>query len=254
MSQISVFGTRCRRKGGRFLLVFIALSAWSGAAFGFDWPVEKKVLTATFGENRWNHFHDGIDIGGGEQAVHPTEAGEILFTFEEGAESRDLPTGLGSFVVIDHDNGYRSLYAHLKLGSVPVDKTAVSPDDVIGYVGDTGDSLGKHLHFGIVDRTQNEMVNPLTVLPPLGDTTRPVLDGVFFERNKELTRFGTTGNREPGRSQSRRICLRSESIRRVFQSDGPLSNRGEHEWTGAVSRYLRCVESEGWERLSDSVG
>lgn len=151
-----------------------------------DWPVKHEVLTATFGENRWDHFHDGIDIGGGEQAVHPAADGQVLFTYDEGRDTRDLPTGLGSFVVLQNGPQLRTLYAHLRRGSVIRGKTTVTTSDVIGIMGDTGDSVGRHLHFEVIDSAKGEIVNPLTLLPPLADTVKPVIQSVSIERGKKL--------------------------------------------------------------------
>ena len=36
----------------------------------YKWPVRNISLTATFGEDRWGHFHSGIDLGGGEQEIY----------------------------------------------------------------------------------------------------------------------------------------------------------------------------------------
>jgi len=88
---------------------------------GFDWPVEEKVLMATFGERRHGHFFSGIDIGGGEQVVFPIADGELIFFHEEGALSHALKRGNGSFIVLQHEGGIRSAYSHLRKGSIPRD-------------------------------------------------------------------------------------------------------------------------------------
>ncbi len=169
-----------------------------GIVGALDWPVQKEVLTATFGENRWDHFHDGIDIGGGEQQVHPSADGQVLFTFDEGQDVRDLPTGLGSFMVLQHGQDIRTLYAHMKRGSVLTNKSTVSTGDVIGVVGDTGDSVGRHLHFEVIDRAKGEIINPLTVLPSLADTVNPVIRSVSIEQNKKITALRPTMTVEGG--------------------------------------------------------
>ena len=35
-----------------------------------DWPVQKRIITGTFAQDRGDRFFDGLDIGGGEQEVH----------------------------------------------------------------------------------------------------------------------------------------------------------------------------------------
>ena len=58
----------------------------------------------------------------------------------------------GNYVKIKHSNGMYTLYAHLKYGSISVNKgDTVSEGQVIGYMGNTGHSFGAHLHFEVRD-------------------------------------------------------------------------------------------------------
>ncbi len=70
--------------------------------------------------------------------------------------------GYGNFVVIDHGNGYSTLYEHLESLSVSCGE-AVFQGSVIGTAGTTGNSTGPHLHFEI--RYANSPVNPWDYLP-----------------------------------------------------------------------------------------
>ena len=156
-------------------MLMVVLCAYG---FAFQWPVENPVLTATFGENRRSHFHTGIDLGGGELEVHPIEDGEIIFYFRQGESSSALPTGLGNFLVIEHPRGIRSLYAHLKDGSLKVDEHEVEKQDILGIIGDTGYSLGKHLHFEVFDKELRQLVNPMRLLPELPDRNAPSINNI----------------------------------------------------------------------------
>lgn len=168
----------------KYLVTAILILSCGHISFAFEWPVADRVLTATFGESRRDHFHTGIDIGGGEQSVHPVESGEIVFRFQEGEVPGDIPTGYGNFVVIEHARGVRSLYAHLKSGSVIADTHVVTPADVVGIIGDTGASQGKHLHLEFIDSELSRLVNPLKVLPHLSDTVSPTIESVHLDSGK----------------------------------------------------------------------
>ncbi len=168
---------------GAAAAVFIILSA--GILWAIDWPVSTIVLTGTFGENRDSHFHAGIDLGGGEQSVFPVLAGEMLFYHEEGEDPLDLPTGLGSFVILEHDRGLRSLYSHLKAGSIPAETVSFTTTTSVGTTGDTGSSYGTHLHFAIIDREFNQIVNPLLLLNPIADMKKPVIEKVELVANNQ---------------------------------------------------------------------
>lgn len=70
----------------------------------------------------------------------------------------------GNYVKIKHNNGYYTLYAHLKYGSVCVKKDEkVKKGQVIGYMGDTGRASGAHLHFEVRDK-KNSKINPTPYL------------------------------------------------------------------------------------------
>lgn len=93
-----------------------------------------------------NSFHGGIDLAGGNGALHgapvyATRGGTVIT-----AVTSD--SGYGIYVLIDHGGGYSSLYAHMSVRYVNVGDT-VQKGQMIGKVGDTGNSRGAHLHFEI---------------------------------------------------------------------------------------------------------
>ena len=83
-----------------------------------DWPVSARIITGTFGEDRGDHFQNGIDIGGGSQDVHAVLPGELVFRYDEASDYSSLPRGVGSFVVLHHDQDILTLYCHLQNGSL----------------------------------------------------------------------------------------------------------------------------------------
>ena len=66
--------------------------------------------------------------------------------------------GYGNYVLIDHGFGYKTRYAHLESTSV-VRGAKVERGDVVGLMGNTGKSKGKHLHYEVIYRNRHE--NPL---------------------------------------------------------------------------------------------
>jgi hypothetical protein len=167
------------------LTILLAPLAVALPAAGFDWPLAKVVLTATFGESRGDHFHTGVDLGGGDQEVRPIAAGEVVFSYEEGEDRGCLPVGLGSFLVLQHQGGVRSLYGHLESGSMRRDRVLFDGSEVLGRVGATGYSLGKHLHLTIIDSEMRSLINPLAVLPPLPDRQAPVAKDLELRSGRE---------------------------------------------------------------------
>lgn len=103
-----------------------------------------------------NAFHGGIDIAGGSGKLHgapvyATRGGTVI-----SAVTSD--TGYGIYVLIDHGGGYSSLYAHMSVRYVNVGDT-VQKGQMIGRVGNTGNSRGAHLHFEI--RYYGEKQDPM---------------------------------------------------------------------------------------------
>jgi len=160
-----------------FLVAVLTLVA--ARAMSLDWPVADRVITGTFGEDRGDHFHNGIDIGGGAQDVRPVLPGELVFRWDEASDYSSLPRGLGTFVALRHGQGLVTLYAHLQNGSLGPPRTSYQPADRLGVIGETGDASGPHLHFAVFDEEAGSAVNPLLFLPPLAARQPPVIRRVF---------------------------------------------------------------------------
>lgn len=89
-------------------------------------------------DGKWRH-HNGIDIAIPEGTpVRPAAAGTVVFSGER--------PGYGRTVLIEHDNGMITLYAHNSRLAVAAGR-AVDADTVIALSGSTGRSTGPHLHF-----------------------------------------------------------------------------------------------------------
>src|SRR5208337_3207148 len=168
------------------ILVPIALMLQVPLLGALDWPVKDRILTGTFGEDRSDHFHLGIDLDGGEQEVRPVLGGELVFRYDEGESYSSLPRGLGSFVVLHHSQDILSFYCHLQKGSLGPIQTTYTPSDRIGIIGDTGHSDGKHLHFALYDEEAGSWINPLSILPPLPDTQQPIIKRVMLSVGEQV--------------------------------------------------------------------
>lgn len=116
----------------------------------FVWPASGYISQNFY----W--YHRAIDIAsGGGGPILAADSGKVAV-----AGWVDN-SGYGNRVVIDHGNGYVTLYAHLSVVRVQVGQT-VNKGDVIGDMGSTGRSTGTHLHFEI--RRGGTLINPLSLL------------------------------------------------------------------------------------------
>lgn len=119
---------------------------------GFIWPAANHYLS---GNDYWSG-HLAIDIAAGTGAsIYAADSGVIVF-------AGSATGGYGNMVMIDHGNGYQTLYAHLSQ-VVAHCGSSVLQGQVIGYAGSTGHSTGPHLHFEV--RYLGGFINPWYVLP-----------------------------------------------------------------------------------------
>lgn len=124
----------------------------------FQWPVPSlKVITTNF-EYRWGSFHPALDISGYSaygKSIVAADGGTVV--------ASGWGNGYGNRIIIDHGNGYRTLYAHCSELLVPTG-TKVSKGQLIARVGSTGNSTGPHLHFEVILNGVKQ--NPLHYVSP----------------------------------------------------------------------------------------
>jgi len=152
-------------------------------------------VTGTFGQDAGGYFLRGIEISGGAQPVFPVDDGVVV-----AAHSAACPvaSGLGSFVVVEHDQAFRSVYAHLETESLPRVGMIVGPESRIGVVGESGQVRRRALRLFIIDLERAEYVNPVLLLPDLTDETRPTIGAVFARTDDSLYDLRETRALPPG--------------------------------------------------------
>ena len=116
-------------------------------------------LSSTYGFRthpvyKTRRFHSGIDLGTKENTpILSIESGTVV--------SAGFARGYGNYVVIKHNGGIKSAYAHMN--KILVTKgEKVNKEDKIGLVGMTGTATGNHLHFEIIK--DNKKINPLKII------------------------------------------------------------------------------------------
>lgn len=134
------------------------------SASGWAWPMpyDGVYLTSYYGyryhplDGDWR-YHSGIDVsmsGAYGKNIVATRAGTVILSSLESESG----TGYGNYIIIDHGDGYTSLYGHCSALLVSQGQH-VSRGQIIARVGSTGWSTGPHLHFEV--RYNGETVDPL---------------------------------------------------------------------------------------------
>lgn len=121
----------------------------------FIWPANNHYLSGYDYSPATNHY--GIDVAGSlGDALYAADNGVVVYA---GWNNH----GYGNVVVIDHGNGWQTLYAHMSVISVGCG-ASVYQGSVIGSIGSTGNSSGPHLHFEMLNESYGK-VNPWNFLP-----------------------------------------------------------------------------------------
>ena len=139
-------------------------------------PLDGARLSSSFGMRKhpisgYNKMHKGVDFAAPTGTpIYAGGNGIVEFIGNNG--------GYGKYIRIRHNNEYKTAYAHLSRYEKGISKgVRVNQGEIIGYVGNTGNSTGPHLHYEIL--YQNKHINPLKLKLPSGK----ILTG------KELQRF-----------------------------------------------------------------
>ena len=131
-------------------------AAYSGA--GFAYPVRYAGVSSPFG-NRYHPvlkryiLHTGVDLVAKYVPLRAAKSGVVTFAGNM--------SGYGKIIIIRHDNGYETRYAHLSVISTNVGEH-VNQGDLIGKTGNSGRTTGAHLHFEI--RQNGVPKNPMKYL------------------------------------------------------------------------------------------
>jgi len=125
-------------------------SSFSGS--GFTWPVHGLITQFA----SW--YHEALDLA----APYGTPIVAAKSGTVAEANTGGYNYGYGNDVVIDHGDGYKTLYAHMEAVNVTAGQQVVGGSTVIGWIGMTGRTTGPHVHFEL--RQNNVTINPLPYL------------------------------------------------------------------------------------------
>lgn len=146
-------------KGSKYVPTVGSLTNWG-------WPVDSGWTLSSGYQYRYSpvgrgrELHTGLDISG-------TGYGAKIYATNNGVIYKaEYHYSYGYHVVINHNNGYYSLYAHMSKIAPNMKKgRTVAKGEVIGYVGSTGDSTGPHVHYEIWKGCDYCHVNPSVLYP-----------------------------------------------------------------------------------------
>lgn len=158
----------------------------------------KPVLAGSFGELRDGHFHAGDDLKTqfviGKEIHAPAEGSVVRVSVSR--------AGYGKALYIRHPNGYTTVYGHLNGYAPKIDslvraeqyarksytinrefaenEVPVGKGELVAYSGNTGSSMGPHLHFEVRRTEDNKVMNPMHFGLRVADHRAPTIQGVYL--------------------------------------------------------------------------
>lgn len=131
------------------------------ATGSFQWPL-RGTITSQYGYRRIfgsSSFHSGLDIAAPYGTkIAAADGGKVVFA----GTGTGSNWSYGNYVMIDHENGYITIYAHCSSLDVKAGER-VYKGQTIARVGSTGRSTGNHCHFTV--KVNGSTANPLNYLP-----------------------------------------------------------------------------------------
>ena len=179
-----------------FGLLILPLNA-QNTSYALEKPLHIPLyLSGTFGELRSNHFHSGLDIktnGKEGYRVYSVDKGYVY-------RIKISKRGYGKAIYVKHPNGLISVYGHLKsfnkrIGDYIKQKQykkqsfeievfpykielPVKKGEIIAYSGNTGGSMGAHLHFELRNLKEHPL-NPMHYGITVIDETKPIVQNIY---------------------------------------------------------------------------
>lgn len=147
---LAFFLTQCGVSGQRYEEPqFTVMSGWVS-------PVDPNVTLTQKFRPKYNRKHKGVDLAGKlDQPIYAANSGVVMY-------KGDKFRGYGKIVMLEHGEGWTTLYSHLSKYNVE-NGQKVSAGQMIGYMGRSGRASGIHLHFEIY---KNKIpIDPLRVVP-----------------------------------------------------------------------------------------
>lgn len=202
----------------------------SETASDWIWPAE-GVVTDTYG-TRHGH-HKGIDIAAEFRApIHTVADGTVTKSYYSGT--------YGHVVFIKHNNNLETVYAHLNKRKVREGQT-VKQGDIIGEMGNTGDSSGVHLHFEIHKEkwtySKENAVNPIIVLgeAEIGQPVMALERQGSYASMETVAKLRMADDIQIGKPEAKASLTEKEPKKHTVQN-------GETLWSLAI-KYKTTVEA-----------
>ena len=215
----------------------------------FQWPVQGSI-SSDYGYRHifgGLNFHRGVDIPAPMgTAVHAAADGTVIFAGVKGS--------YGNLVIIDHGNGFQTLYGH-NSGFLVQAGDVVTRGQSIAAVGSTGRSTGPHCHFEV--HLNGMLVDPLMYLP--GENNAPMrmqvpLSELNAQAEQAENAAAPSENKEPAQaSDSQKTANQSGGAQAPARSGQPAAASAPAEEAPAARPAEAEVSSAPGDALAEAA-
>jgi len=137
-----------------------------------SWPSEDAVLVRNFGANDNGKPVLGMYFSGGTNVI-AAEAGEVIFFRAKNDSASRLPSPLGSWIAIDHEDGLISIYSRYSEENIPELNERVDKQQPVAFSGSSGWSMSNGFYYVLFDRRERRWINPAMIITPVQETRSP---------------------------------------------------------------------------------
>jgi len=156
-----------------------------------SWPSENVVLLRNFGANNRGAPVLGM-VFGGRSEILAAEDGEVIFSRAKNDPASRLPSPLGAWTAIDHNDGLISIYSRYAEADItqedrPVFGTHVEKQQPIALCGTSGWSSRDGFYFMLFDRRERRWINPAMIITPIQETRAPQIISIDLVNAQGVT-------------------------------------------------------------------
>ncbi|MBF9016127.1 MULTISPECIES: hypothetical protein [unclassified Oceanispirochaeta] len=166
-------------------ILITVLFVLSYAAYALQWPVDIEYMTSSFLEERSGTVQSGL-VFEGYDSMRPYDYGETIFRYVPEAYGA-LPGEGDSMLVLEHENGFQSIYSGISPSEARQDRNRLSAGEYLKAPSE--DNEFSTCYFYIRDAHLNQLVNPMILLPVPDDSVIPLIKSVILmdgDRSFEL--------------------------------------------------------------------
>jgi hypothetical protein len=119
-----------------------------------------------------------------EGPIRAADKGELLFYHSPSNTASALPSPLGSWIALEHEDGIIGIYSRFEDITAPSFPNIIDKDTVIASAGQSGWTGQEGFYFSLFDRRERRWVNPSAIITPQEDTRQPQIEAVALRNNR----------------------------------------------------------------------